>query len=140
MALEVQALNGRTINMCSNMALPIMALLNSSSTLSSHQCSTKLVRHSLLHCRRRTIIQTTLHKHTNLNNLLCHSMAHSSLLSNFNLLQLLLMVTVCHLISLLMLDRHSSGQVLLSKLVPLLTIIIVVEEVSIMVVEDMRLL
>lgn len=136
MDMEAQALNGRAINMRNSMVLLIKVLLNSS-ILCNHRCSINRT-HRLLHCRHKIIIRTTLLKHTNLSSLLCrHSMALSSLHNSFSLLQLLLMVTVCHLSSLLMLDRHNSGQVLLSKLVPL-SIILVVEVASIMGVEVMN--
>jgi hypothetical protein len=79
-------------------------------TLNSLPCSMLL---NLLLCLLRTIILTTLHKHT----ISSHSMVRSNPRSNSKLLNLLLMDTVCPLISSsLMADHHSSGQVHLRML------------------------
>jgi hypothetical protein len=117
--MEVLVRNGKTTNMRNNMAL-LTTVLPSSSTLSSRPCNINL---SQLLCRPRTIILITLHRPTNLSS---HSMVRNNLPSNFSLRSLLLMVTVCHLINHLMVDRPNSGLVPLSKLVLLLTIIVVV--------------
>jgi len=109
-------MNSMDNHMDNHMALLTMALL--SNTLGSPPCTS----HNLLLCLRRTTILTMPHKHTNLSS---HSMVRSNHRSSFKLPNLLLMVTVCPLINLLMGDLHSSGLVLPSKHVPLLTITVV---------------